>query len=66
LKNIVANLAASGLFPFNLDRVLRSLPKPVAGLAVPYANKVNVEICYWNEVLQTPVTLVPAEGLVSL
>jgi hypothetical protein len=27
-KNIKAGFAASGLFPFNLDRVLRSMPAP--------------------------------------
>ena len=26
LKNIIAGFAASGLFPFNLDRVLRTMP----------------------------------------
>lgn len=30
-KNIKASFAASGLFPFNLDRVLNSIPKPVTG-----------------------------------
>jgi hypothetical protein len=28
-KNILAGWAKSGLFPFNLDRVLRDLAKPV-------------------------------------
>ncbi|KAF1830979.1 hypothetical protein BDW02DRAFT_572451 [Decorospora gaudefroyi] len=30
-KNIKAGFAASGLFPFNLDRVLNSMPKPAIG-----------------------------------
>jgi hypothetical protein len=66
LKNIVAGFAASGLFPFNPDKVLRSVQKPVADLAVPHANEMNDEICHRNEVPQTPVTPVTAEGLMSL
>ncbi|KAF2681185.1 hypothetical protein K458DRAFT_444754 [Lentithecium fluviatile CBS 122367] len=65
-KNIKAGLAASSLFPFNLDRVLRSMPKPVADPTMLKVNKVIVEACYRNEVLQTPVTPVSAEGLMSL
>jgi hypothetical protein len=66
LKNIVAGFAASGLFPFNPNRVLRSIPKPVADLAVPQANEMNDEICHRNEAPRTPVTPVTAEGLMSL
>ena len=65
-KNIIAGFAASGLFPFNPDRVLRSMPKPLAGLTIPKAGEVNVEACHQNEVPQTPVTPVSAGGLVSL
>jgi hypothetical protein len=65
-KNIIAGFAASGLFPFNPDRVLRSMPKPLADLTIPKADEVNVEACRENEVPQTPVTPVSAEGLVLL
>jgi hypothetical protein len=65
-KNIIAGFAASGLFPFNPDRVLRSMPKPLADLTIPKADEINVEACQHNEVPQTPVTPVSAEGLVSL
>jgi hypothetical protein len=65
-KNIIAGFAASGLFPFNPDRVLRSMPKPLADLTIPKADEVNVEACRENEVPQTPVTPVSAEGLASL
>jgi hypothetical protein len=61
-KNIIAGFAASGLFPFNPDRVLRSMPKPLANLTVPKAD----EAYQPNEVPLTPVTPVSAEGLVSL
>lgn len=66
LKNIKAGFAASGLFPFNPDRVLRSMPKPPANLNVPKANKVKVGSCPQDVVLQTPVTLVSVEGFMSL
>jgi hypothetical protein len=65
-KNIIAGFAASGLFLFNPDRVLRSMPKPLADLTILNANEVDVEACRQNEVPQTPVTPVLAEGLVSL
>ncbi|KAF4630854.1 hypothetical protein G7Y89_g7281 [Cudoniella acicularis] len=41
LKNIKAGFAASGLFPFNLDRVLRSMPAPLAKPAIPRADEVK-------------------------
>jgi hypothetical protein len=65
-KNIIAGFAASGLFPFNPDRVLRSMPKPLADLTIPKADEVNVGACHRNEVPLTPVTPVSAEGLASL
>lgn len=45
LKNIIASFATSGLFPFNLNRVLRSMPKPLANLTIVKANEINVEAC---------------------
>ena len=45
LKNIKASFAASGLFPFNLDRVLRSIPAPLAEAAILRADKVKVGSC---------------------
>jgi hypothetical protein len=65
-KNIIAGFAASGLFPFNSDRVLRSMPKPLTNLTIPKADEVDVEACQRNEVPPTPVTPVSVEGLVSL
>jgi hypothetical protein len=41
-KNIKAGFAISGLFLFNLDRVLRSMPAPLAELAILRADKVKV------------------------
>jgi hypothetical protein len=61
-KNIIAGFAASGLFPFNPDRELRSMPKPLANLVIPKADEAYQQ----NEVPLTPVTPVSAEGLVSL
>jgi hypothetical protein len=51
----------AGLYPFNPDRVLRDIQKPVAELSVPKADEVKVGSC--PQVLQTPVT---AEALTSL
>jgi hypothetical protein len=44
-KNIKAGFAASGLFPFNLDRVLRSMHAPLAEPAIPSADEVEVGSC---------------------
>jgi hypothetical protein len=48
-KNIKAGFAASGLFPFNPDRVLRSMPVSLAELAISRADKVKVGSC-WQDV----------------
>jgi hypothetical protein len=44
-KNIKAGFAASGLFPFNLDRVLRHMLKPPADLTITKAGEVEVGSC---------------------
>ena len=66
LKKIKAGFAASGLFPFNPDRVLRPRPKPPTDLNVPKDNEVKVGSCPQGVVLQTPVTLVSTKGFMSL
>ena len=65
-KNIKAGFAASGWFPFNPDRVLRSMPAPSAKPAIPRANEVRVGPCRQDVELQTPVTPVSAEAFMSL
>jgi hypothetical protein len=73
-KNIKAGFAASGLIPFNPDRVLRSMPAPLAEPAIPSADEVKVGSCRQDielryrqdEELQTPVTPVSAEAFMSL
>jgi hypothetical protein len=57
-KDIIAGFVASGLFPFNPDSVLRSMPRPLANLTIPKTGEVNVKACHQNEVPQTPITLV--------
>lgn len=42
------------------------MPKPVAALTIPKADKVNAEACHRDEVPQTPITPVSADGLLSL
>ena len=46
----------AGLFPFNPDRVLRDIPKPLAELTVPKADDVKVGSLPQDDILQTPVT----------
>jgi hypothetical protein len=65
-KNIKAGFAASGLFPLNPDRVLRSMPAPPAELAIPSADEVKVGSCRQDVEPQTPVTPVSAEAFMSL
>jgi hypothetical protein len=65
-KNIKAGFAASSLFLFNPDRVLRSMPAPLAEPAIPRADEVKVGSCRQDVELQTPVTPVSAEAFISL
>ncbi len=67
-RNIMAGWAATGLFPFNPERVLGDLPKLAADSTVSIAHEVAVS-CPPDEVPQTPVTPVTpvtAEALTSL
>ena len=64
-RNITAGWAASGLFPFNPERVLRDTPKPLPELTVLN----EVASCPQDELLQksrTPVTPVTTQALTSL
>ena len=54
-RNVMAGWAASGLFPFNPERVLRHTPKPLTEFAVTRANMV-IGSCPQDEALQMPVT----------
>lgn len=67
-RNVTAGWAASGLFPFNPERVLRHTPKTPTELTITKANMV-VGSCPQDEVLQTlktPVTPLTTEALTSL
>jgi hypothetical protein len=65
-KNIKAGFAASGLFPFNPDRVLRSMPAPPVKPAMRSADEVKVGACRQDVEPRTPVTLVLVEAFMSL
>jgi hypothetical protein len=65
-KNIKAGFAATGLVPFNPDRVLRDMPKPPADLTIPEVDEVKVGSCPQDVVPQAPVTPVSAEAFMSL
>lgn len=54
-RNIRAGWSATGLFPFNPDKVLKDIPKPPARLVMPRPDDV-VGTCPSAEVLRTPVT----------
>ncbi|KAK7179098.1 transposase [Paraphaeosphaeria sporulosa] len=62
-RNITASWAATGLFPFNPERVLRSMPRPLPELTL---SNLNEESRPQVEALRTPVTPVTTEGLTSL
>lgn len=62
-RNIKAGWIKAGLFPFNPDRVLKDIQKPLAQLTVPKTSNAMVDSSPQNEVLQTPVT---TEALTSL
>ena len=65
-KNILAGWLKCGLEPLDPDRVLKDTPKPPAELTNPKADEVKVRSCPQDDVLQTPVTPVSAEALMSL
>lgn len=62
-RNILAGWKASGLYPFNSDKVLTETPKPVIQLTVPALKTCEIGLCPQGEVLQTPVT---SEALILL
>jgi len=64
-RNILAGWKASGLYPFNPDRVLADIPKPVVEPIIPVLLQTcDNSLCeQQGEVLQTPVT---SEALTSL
>jgi len=66
-RNITSGWGASGLVPFNPDRVLRVTPKPppISQETDSRINGIQVDSSQ-NEILQTPVTPVSAEAFVSL
>jgi hypothetical protein len=65
-KNIKAGFAVSGLFLFNPDRVLRSMPAPLAEPTIPGADEVKVGSYRQDVEPQTPVTPVSSEAFMSL
>ena len=54
------------MVPFNPDRVLRDIPKPPAELTIPKTDEVKVGPRPQDKILQTPVTPVSTEALISL
>ena len=64
-RSITAAWAASGLFPFNPDRVLGATPKPPARSTIPNTDDIKVGT-YSQDEVQTPVTPMSAEALTAL
>jgi DDE superfamily endonuclease len=54
-RNIKSGWIKAGLFPFNPDRVLRDIQKPLAELTVPKVDEMKAGSCPQGEVLRTPV-----------
>ena len=65
-RNIRAGWVKAGLFPFNPDKVLSDIPKPLADLIAPKTTEVKAGSCTQDQVPQTPATPVSAEALTSL
>jgi hypothetical protein len=66
-RNIRSGFSACGLYPFNPDRVLRSMPKPPPELKLLDTNK--AEVVNPQDIVQsplTPVTPVTTQAIVSL
>ena len=55
-RNILAGWAATGLFPFNPDRVLRGIQKPQSQLTVPDVSQKQPASIAQDESVQTPLT----------
>ena len=62
-RNIKSGWSKTGLNPFNPDKVLKDIQKPLAQLCIPKDNTMKVESCPQDRVLQSPVT---SEALTSL
>lgn len=67
-RNVTAAWAATGLFPFNPQRVLKDTPKPPAQLTIPKASEATVDATHHHvpHTPVTPVTPVTTEALTSL
>jgi hypothetical protein len=63
-RNIRAGWAATGLYPFNPERVLKDIPRPLVEVVIPEAAIACTSTA--DVVLQTPITPVTAEALTSL
>ncbi len=65
-RNITYAWAACGLFPKNPDRVFRNTPKPLPQLTGTEIDTIRAAAYPQDEAVQTPVTPLSAEGLMSL
>lgn len=66
-RSIRSGWAATGLYPFNPDRVLRDIPKPQVEIVVPGAATMTSNTQDTTpQPLMTPVTPVTAEAVTSL
>jgi hypothetical protein len=65
-KNIKASFTISSLFPFNPDRVLRSMPVPLVKPAMRNANEVKVGACQQDIEPQIPVMPVLVKAFMLL
>ena len=54
--DVLAGWRASGLYPFNPDKVLTAIPKPVAEPAVPVLKTTEIDLYPQDEIVQTPTS----------
>jgi hypothetical protein len=55
-KNILAGWRASGLYPYNPDKVLTEIPKPTTEPAVLAIETAKTDLCPQDEIVQTPTS----------
>ena len=65
-RNIRAGWVKASLFPFNPEKVLSDIPKPLTEITAPKTNKVKVSSYTQDQLPQSPAIPVSAEALISL
>jgi hypothetical protein len=62
-KNVLTGWRASGLSPFNPDKVPTQIPKPVTEPTVPFTETSEIDLYSQGEEFQTPISLMSLTSL---